>query len=103
MSCPAVAEGAHGFTVSSLFLDQPAEAKKQLAAKNGGTRATHFDSNSITPGTEFLRRVQGWVESYISERLQASPWRGLFWHLRGAGSQRKGGSTGWGGSWECSG
>eukprot|EP01128_Nolandella_sp_AFSM9_P002982 TRINITY_DN1342_c0_g1_i3.p1 TRINITY_DN1342_c0_g1~~TRINITY_DN1342_c0_g1_i3.p1 ORF type:complete len:1045 (-),score=276.74 TRINITY_DN1342_c0_g1_i3:29-3163(-) len=59
------------------------EEKKKLDASKGkpvndDDDALHFDSNTITPGTPFMHKLQGWLTDYIKDRLETDPlWKNL--------------------------
>ena len=51
-----------------------AEATKDLPPSDSAV----FDSNCITPGTEFLKKVSDWIQYFIRKKLKEDPlWHGL--------------------------
>ena len=41
-------------------------------------KSSHFDSNCITPGTEFMARLAICLEYYVHDRLNTNPaWQGI--------------------------
>lgn len=54
------------------------EGKSVLPSRDGG-----FDSNCITPGTEFMQRISASLRHYITDRLSNSPsWKDLLVRYR---------------------
>lgn len=52
-----------------------AEATKDMPKKEG---AAVFDSNCITPGTEFMARVSDCIKYFIRKKIKEDPlWRNL--------------------------
>ena len=57
-----------------------AEATKDLdlSSQDGGKGSTVFDSNCITPGTEFMARVSDTIKYFIRKKIKDDPlWRNL--------------------------
>jgi len=55
-----------------------AEAKKDLPKDEKGETTAVFDSNCITPGTEFLTKVSDMIRFFIRMKIKDDPvWRGL--------------------------
>ena len=47
-------------------------------------KSSHFDSNCITPGTEFMARLAICLQYYVHDRLNTNPaWQGI--KVRGVG------------------
>ncbi|EEC51826.1 predicted protein, partial [Phaeodactylum tricornutum CCAP 1055/1] len=54
-----------------------AEATKDLKDEKGNQREV-FDSNCITPGTEFLAKVSNTIQYFIRKKIKEDPsWHGL--------------------------
>eukprot|EP01125_Pyxidicula_operculata_P011046 TRINITY_DN360_c7_g1_i5.p1 TRINITY_DN360_c7_g1~~TRINITY_DN360_c7_g1_i5.p1 ORF type:complete len:1020 (-),score=246.58 TRINITY_DN360_c7_g1_i5:38-3097(-) len=52
--------------------------KNRSKENSDSTSKDDFDSNSITPGTEFMTKVSIWLREYINERLeQQESWKSL--------------------------
>ena len=55
-----------------------AEATKDLPKDSQGQKAGVFDSNCITPGTEFLAKVSKYIQYFIRKKVKEDPlWHGL--------------------------
>ena len=55
-----------------------AEATKDLPKDSQGKKAQVFDSNCITPGTEFLAKVSKTIQYFIRKKIKEDPlWHGL--------------------------
>lgn len=55
-----------------------AEATKDLPKDEQGNKAKVFDSNCITPGTEFLAKVSRVIQYFIRKKMKEDPlWHGL--------------------------